>query len=177
MARDGISSAENALADIERQGSVSMVKATNNAKAAAEAEHKMTLLQGIRTYPKAIAWSVLISTCIAMEGYDISLVNNFYAFPQFTKKYGELTSNGSYQVPAAVCRASRYSLFLLFPTPHFLPCGIFNGISFRHTRYVTNAYLAYSGRLVSATAPTAEKSLASLSTDGLRNDSGTAIQL
>ncbi|KOS40728.1 hypothetical protein ACN38_g8389 [Penicillium nordicum] len=101
MAKDGISSAGNALADTERQGSVSMAKATNNAKAAAEAEHKMTLLQGIRTYPKAIAWSVLISTCIAMEGYDISLVNNFYAFPQFTKKYGELTSNGSYQVPAA----------------------------------------------------------------------------
>ncbi|KAK4865070.1 hypothetical protein LT330_001693 [Penicillium expansum] len=101
MAKDGISSAENALADIERQDSVPMAKATNNAKSAAEAEHKMTLLQGIRTYPKAIAWSVLISTCIAMEGYDISLVNNFYAFPQFTRKYGELTSDGSYQVPAA----------------------------------------------------------------------------
>ncbi|KAJ5505662.1 Major facilitator superfamily domain general substrate transporter [Penicillium expansum] len=101
MAKDGISSAENALADIERQDSVPMAKANNNAKSAAEAEHKMTLLQGIRTYPKAIAWSVLISTCIAMEGYDISLVNNFYAFPQFTRKYGELTSDGSYQVPAA----------------------------------------------------------------------------
>ncbi|CAI7628619.1 unnamed protein product [Penicillium palitans] len=101
MAKDDISSAGNALADIERQDSVPMAKATNNAKSAADAEHKMTLLQGIRTYPKAIAWSVLISTCIAMEGYDISLVNNFYAFPQFTKKYGELTPDGSYQVPAA----------------------------------------------------------------------------
>ncbi|CRL24041.1 Sugar/inositol transporter [Penicillium camemberti] len=101
MAKDDILSAGNALADIERQDSVPMAKATNNAKSAADAEHKMTLLQGIRTYPKAIAWSVLISTCIAMEGYDISLVNNFYAFPQFTKKYGELTPDGSYQVPAA----------------------------------------------------------------------------
>ncbi|CAI7607861.1 unnamed protein product [Penicillium viridicatum] len=101
MAKDDISSAGNAPADIERQDSVAMAKTTNNAKSAAEAEHKMTLLQGIRTYPKAIAWSVLISTCIAMEGYDISLVNNFYAFPQFTKKYGVLTSDGSYQVPAA----------------------------------------------------------------------------
>ncbi|OQD65513.1 hypothetical protein PENPOL_c006G03481 [Penicillium polonicum] len=101
MAKDDISSAGNAPADIERQDSVAMAKSTNNAKSAAEAEHKMTLLQGIRTYPKAIAWSVLISTCIAMEGYDISLVNNFYAFPQFTKKYGVLTSDGSYQVPAA----------------------------------------------------------------------------
>ena len=33
----------------------------------------MTLLQGIRLYPKAILWSVLISTCIAMEGYDVCL--------------------------------------------------------------------------------------------------------
>ncbi|CAI7676205.1 unnamed protein product [Penicillium discolor] len=101
MVKDDISPAGNALTDIERQDSVHMAKATNNAKSAADAEHKMTLLQGIRTYPKAIAWSVLISTCIAMEGYDISLVNNFYAFPQFTKKYGELTPDGSYQVPAA----------------------------------------------------------------------------
>lgn len=123
MAKDGISSAENALADIERQDSVPMAKATNNAKSAAEAEHKMTLLQGIRTYPKAIAWSVLISTCIAMEGYDISLVNNFYAFPQFTRKYGELTSDGSYQVPAAVRQACGSSLFPS-PQPLFFLLGL-----------------------------------------------------
>lgn len=111
MAKDDILPAAGALADIERQDSVPMAKATNNAKSAAEAEHKMTLLQGIRTYPKAIAWSVLISTCIAMEGYDISLVNNFYAFPPFTRKNGELMSDGSYQGPAAVRRASGYYLF------------------------------------------------------------------
>lgn len=62
----------------------------------------MTLMQGIRLYPKAVLWSVLISTCIAMEGYDISLVNNFYAFPQFNRKYGEMLANGSYEVSAAV---------------------------------------------------------------------------
>lgn len=76
-----------------------------NAKLATEKEHKMTLWQGINLYPKAIAWSVLISTCIAMEGYDISLVNNFYAFPQFNQKYGvQVTAadgSVSYQVPAA----------------------------------------------------------------------------
>lgn len=47
------------------------------AKTATENEQKMTLMQGIRLYPKAIAWSVLISTCIVMEGYDICIVNNF----------------------------------------------------------------------------------------------------
>lgn len=39
------------------------------ARLATEKEHNMTLLQGVRLYPKAIAWSVLISTCIVMEGY------------------------------------------------------------------------------------------------------------
>lgn len=50
-----------------------------NARAAAAKERKMSLLQGIKLYPKAIAWSVIISTCIVMEGYQISLVNNFCA--------------------------------------------------------------------------------------------------
>lgn len=72
----------------------------HNAKSAADKERKMTLLQGVKLYPKAVAWSVLISTCIAMEGYDISLVNNFYGFPQFNEKYGERLDDGSYQVPA-----------------------------------------------------------------------------
>lgn len=48
-----------------------------SARAAAAKEQSMTLLQGIKLYPKAIAWSILISTCIVMEGYDVSLVNNF----------------------------------------------------------------------------------------------------
>ncbi|KJZ72018.1 hypothetical protein HIM_08579 [Hirsutella minnesotensis 3608] len=71
-----------------------------NARAASSKEQSMTLLQGLKLYPKAIAWSVLISTCIVMEGYDISLVNNFYAFPQFKKKYGVQQPDGSYEVPA-----------------------------------------------------------------------------
>ncbi|KAJ7617265.1 MFS transporter [Roridomyces roridus] len=72
----------------------------HRAKVATDREHQMTLLEGIRLYPKAIAWSVLISTCIAMEGYDVCLLSNFYAFPQFNKKYGQLGADGTYQVPA-----------------------------------------------------------------------------
>lgn len=51
-----------------------------NAKIATDKEQKMTLLQGIKLYPKAIAWSMLISTCIVMEGYDVCLINNFCEF-------------------------------------------------------------------------------------------------
>ena len=86
----GVSGADHGLGDVIR-----------DAKLASEKEHKMTLLQGVRLYPKAIAWSILISTCIVMEGYDIALVNNFYAFPQFNQKYGEQLPDGSWQVPAA----------------------------------------------------------------------------
>lgn len=46
-----------------------------NAKFAADKEHAMTLWQGIRLYPKAVAWSVLISTCICMEGYQLCLLS------------------------------------------------------------------------------------------------------
>ncbi|CAI7623934.1 hypothetical protein N7533_011987 [Penicillium manginii] len=77
-----------------------MAKIIQKARAATEKERKMGIWKGMKIYPKAVAWSILISTCIAMEGYDISLVNNFYAFPQFNRKYGELQSDGSYQVPA-----------------------------------------------------------------------------
>lgn len=89
----------------------SLKTVVHGAKAATEKEQKMTLLQGIKLYPKAVAWSVFISTCIVMEGYDISLVNNFYGLPQFKKKYGSQLPNGSYEVTApvglSICLLSR----------------------------------------------------------------------
>lgn len=78
----------------------SMDGVIHNAKNATDKEHKMTLLQGIRLYPKAVGWSILISTCICMEGYDVCLLSNFYGFPQFNRKYGEQLPDGQYQVPA-----------------------------------------------------------------------------
>lgn len=60
----------------------------------------MGLIQGIKLYPKAIFFAVIISLCCAMEGYDIALLGNFYAFPPFNRKYGQLQPDGSYQVPA-----------------------------------------------------------------------------
>jgi SP family general alpha glucoside:H+ symporter-like MFS transporter len=72
----------------------------NDARMATEKEHSMTLMQGIKLYPKAIGWSILISTCIVMEGYDVCLLNNFFGFPQFKRKYGEMLPNGTYEIPA-----------------------------------------------------------------------------
>jgi len=62
--------------DDELAGDQTMQQTLLNAKSATDKEHNMTLMQGIRLYPKAIGWSLLISTCIAMEGYDVCLINN-----------------------------------------------------------------------------------------------------
>lgn len=43
----------------------------HRAQAALEEEHSMTLWSAVKSYPKAIGWSVLASTCIIMEGYDL----------------------------------------------------------------------------------------------------------
>jgi hypothetical protein len=61
------------------------------AKEATQVEKSMTLGRAIKLYPKAIGWSILLSTAIVMEGYDLSLLGNFYAFPPFTERYGVLT--------------------------------------------------------------------------------------
>jgi SP family general alpha glucoside:H+ symporter-like MFS transporter len=75
-------------------------KLVGDARLATDKERNMTLLQGIKLYPKAIGWSVLISTCIVMEGYDVCLLNNFFGFPQFKRKYGEQLPDGSWEIPA-----------------------------------------------------------------------------
>ncbi|QQK44561.1 MFS alpha-glucoside transporter, putative [Penicillium digitatum] len=78
LPEDGYSSTAGPASDS------SMTKVIQNAKVATEKEHSMTLMQGIRLYPKAVVW-----------------INNFYAFPQFNRKYGERLANGTYEVSAA----------------------------------------------------------------------------
>ena len=78
-------------------GFVGVVEA---AQVATEKEHAMSLWQGIKLYPKAIGWSVLLSTAIVMEGYDVVLMGSFFAFPAFQKKYGDQQPDGSYQLSA-----------------------------------------------------------------------------
>lgn len=72
-----------------------------DAKKASDSEHKMTLLQGIKLYPKAVAWSLLISTCIAMEGYDVCLLSNFYRYDQRAETTWRLIQTYSKRRPAS----------------------------------------------------------------------------
>lgn len=64
-------------------------------------EHNMTLLQAIRMYPKATAFSMILSLSVIMEGYDTSLLGSFFGYPQFQKKFGHQMADGTYQVSAS----------------------------------------------------------------------------
>ncbi|SZF03630.1 unnamed protein product [Blumeria hordei] len=48
----------------------------------------LTTSQAIRLYRPAIFWSIMVSMCIVMEGYDAILIHNFFAYPAFAEKYG-----------------------------------------------------------------------------------------
>lgn len=74
---------------------------SKEAAAATEAEHNMGVWRSLTLYPKAVGWSVLLSTAIVMEGFDVVLLNNLFAYPPFQRKYGQLQGDGTYQLTAA----------------------------------------------------------------------------
>lgn len=86
----GENSAVNRLAETNN----AFVELNAGAKVATDAEHAMTLREGLRQYPKAIAWSMIFSLAIAMEGYDKALIGGFFAFKPFVDKFGEDGPNG-----------------------------------------------------------------------------------
>jgi hypothetical protein len=51
-----------------------------------EAEAKMALWKGIKTYPQAAAWFILLSSTIIMEGYNSNLIGSLFAYPAFAQK-------------------------------------------------------------------------------------------
>jgi MFS transporter, SP family, general alpha glucoside:H+ symporter len=66
----------------------------NDTQAATEADHRTTFVEGVKLYRKAMAWSIFLPLTVVMEDYDKSLVNSFYAFPEFRKSYGNPTPDG-----------------------------------------------------------------------------------
>lgn len=64
----------------------------NDAANATEKEQSMTVWQGLKTYPKAIGWSVIFSSAIIMEGYDLTVLGSFWAARPFQDYYGTTTN-------------------------------------------------------------------------------------
>lgn len=75
----------------------------HEAQTANQAEHDMGPWQAAKTYSPGVAYCLILSTTLIMEGYDIVLLASFYAFPAFVKKFGVPTGypTNPYQVPAA----------------------------------------------------------------------------
>ena len=77
-----------------------LIELNRDANAATEKEHSMGLFQALKLYPKAVGWSLLLSTAIIMEGYDTALLPSFFAFNTFNERYGTLQPDGTYVVSA-----------------------------------------------------------------------------
>lgn len=72
-----------------------------NARIATDEEHRLTLRQAIKMYPKACLWSMAISITIIMDGYDTALLGSLSAFPSFRDRFGVyIDKESGYQIPA-----------------------------------------------------------------------------
>lgn len=99
-AMDNIARAETDQRSV--MGADNIIKPNAQAQHAASEEKTMSLRQALKLYPKAIGWSVLLSSTLIMEGYDLALLGSLYASPQFNMKYGVWNdSTGEYAVPAS----------------------------------------------------------------------------
>ncbi|KIX06842.1 uncharacterized protein Z518_04818 [Rhinocladiella mackenziei CBS 650.93] len=65
-----------------------LAEVTRNAKSATNLQHSQGVLESIKRYPKAVMFSMALSLCLVMEGYDLALLQNFYGLPQFNRKFG-----------------------------------------------------------------------------------------
>lgn len=69
------------------------------ARAANDEEHNIGVVAALKIHWKAVAWSLAISMSIIMEGYDTSLIFNFFAYPAFRRQFGHEYADGHYEVP------------------------------------------------------------------------------
>jgi SP family general alpha glucoside:H+ symporter-like MFS transporter len=91
------------MTDKEAQQPVAskLVASNEEAQHAAAEEKSMTLIQAIKLYPKAVGWSVVLSSALIMEGYDLALLGSLYGSPQFNRKYGVYNAKSrKWSVPA-----------------------------------------------------------------------------
>ncbi|KAI5863532.1 sugar transporter [Durotheca rogersii] len=72
----------------------------NEANEANDRERGMALSHAFKVYPKAIAWSMILSSCLIMEGFGTSIVGSYVSYPPFRDRFGTLAPNGEYQIPA-----------------------------------------------------------------------------
>ncbi|OTA05618.1 maltose permease [Trichoderma parareesei] len=98
MAEDGDMSPARVAAPVPSKVDLSTAQ---EAAAATDAEHNMGSVKSFRLYWKACLWSIFISTCIIMDGFDTALLRSLFAYPAFQRQFGVQQANGTYQLTAA----------------------------------------------------------------------------
>lgn len=63
-------------------------RVSDDAREGIAKERRMSFGSGCRMYPRAIAWSVVLSLTICMIAFDKVLVSGFLASPAFQRRYG-----------------------------------------------------------------------------------------
>ncbi|KAI0022707.1 general substrate transporter [Xylariomycetidae sp. FL0641] len=86
------------------------------AQAADEAEHQLSMSKAFRLYYKAVIWSATLSLALVMESYVLQVMAAFNAQPAFQKTFGVRLPDGKYQIEAkwqsALANASKVGIIL-----------------------------------------------------------------
>lgn len=100
MFSQGIEDSKEFVAMVSNTSNGSVEEKFKDANRINEEEKTITLKQAIKKYPKAIFWSVVISSSLIMEGFDLATTSSLYALPAFKKDFG-IMKNGKLEVTAA----------------------------------------------------------------------------
>jgi len=68
----------------QKMGETEFVGMLDDARDATNMEHSMTIREAVKLYPYAVMWSILASTALVMEGYDLVVIGSFYGFRKFS---------------------------------------------------------------------------------------------
>ena len=60
-------------------------------------EKELGPAEALKAYPKAVMWSLVLATCVIMEGYDTNLLGNFYAYRKSSTQVIIQIINGRFQ--------------------------------------------------------------------------------
>ncbi|GAA5994505.1 hypothetical protein JCM5350_004669 [Sporobolomyces pararoseus] len=72
----------------------------DGAAVATKREIEMSFFEALKLYPRASFFSILFSTAIIMEGFDLTLIGSFYGLPAFQKRFGEEIAPNKYVITA-----------------------------------------------------------------------------
>jgi MFS transporter, SP family, general alpha glucoside:H+ symporter len=79
---------DNIATEKATEDQIEDLNSSKEAKVASQREHETTLWVALKENKKAALWSAIVSLTIIMEGYDVGLIYQFFAYPSFAKTFG-----------------------------------------------------------------------------------------